>query len=153
MSLLGFCQWLEQTTLSAAIRESAWAFPIIESVHVLALCFFGMLILIDLRVLGLALKRLPAPEVAEDLAPWMLLGLVVIVLSGILVFLNGPVDYYTNVIFRIKMVLLLLVACNGWFIRAGRSRNLVVARSVSLLLWAGILVAGRMTTYNLFGTN
>ena len=82
MSLLGFCEWLEQTSLSAAIRESAWAFPIIESVHVLALCLFGLLILIDLRVLGLALTRVPAPEVAEDLTPWMTLGLVVVIVSA-----------------------------------------------------------------------
>jgi hypothetical protein len=153
MSLLGFCQWLEQTGLSAAIRESAWAFPIVESVHVLALCLFGMLILIDLRVLDLALTRVPAPELAADLTPWMIAGLVVMILSGILTFLNAPVDYYNNATFRIKMVLLLLVAGNASLRRARRWRNAAFARSLSLMLWAGIIVAGRMITYNLLATN
>ena len=153
MSLLGFCQWLEQTRLSAAIRESAWAFPIVESAHVLALCLFGLIFLIDLRVLDLALARLPALEVAEDLTPWMMAGLIVVIVSGILVFLNGPVDYYNNTIFRLKMMLLVLVAGNAWALRGRRWRNKAIARSLSLLLWAGIIVAGRMITYNSFGTN
>ena len=156
MSLFGFCQWLEQTSLSVAIRESAWAFPIIESVHVLGLCLFGMAILMDFRVLGLALRRVPAAEIAADLMPWMTAGIVVVVVSGILTFLNTPVEYYNNTVFRIKVIMLLLVAVNAWVLRARRSyqgRKAVLARGVSLVLWAGIIVAGRMITYSLLGSN
>ena len=156
MSLFGFCQWLEQTSLSIAIRESAWAFPIIESVHVLGLCLFGMAILMDFRVLGLALTRVPAAEIAADLKPWMTAGVVVVVVSGILTFLNTPVEYYNSTVFRIKVIMLLLVAVNAWVLRARRfqqGRKAVFARSVSLVLWAGIIVAGRMITYTLLGSN
>ena len=156
MSLFGFCQWLEQTSLSVAIRESAWAFPIIESVHVLGLCLFGMAILMDFRVLGLALRRVPAAEIAADLMPWMTAGIVVVVVSGILTFLNTPVEYYNNRVFRIKVLMLLLVAVNAWVLRGRRSqqgRKAVFARCVSLVLWAGIIVAGRMITYTLLGSN
>ena len=159
MSLFGFCQWLEQTSLSVAIRESAWAFPIIESVHVLGLCLFGMAILMDFRVLGLALRRVPAAEIAADLMPWMTAGIVVVVVSGILTFLNTPVEYYNNTVFRIKVIMLLLVAVNAWVpwvLRSRRSqagRKAVLARCVSLVLWAGIIVAGRMITYSLLGSN
>jgi hypothetical protein len=149
MSLLGFCQWLEQTSLSVAIRESAWGFPIIESVHVLSLCLFGMAILMDLRVLGLALTRVPAREIAGDLAPWMTAGLVIMLVSGILVFLNTPVEYYNNTVFRIKVILLLLVAVNGWALRRGG--RTAIACSVSLALWAAIILASRMITYGLLG--
>jgi uncharacterized membrane protein len=158
--LLGFCQWLEQTSLSIAIRESAWGFPIIESVHVLGLCLFGMAILMHLRVLGVALTRVPAPEVAADLTPWMTAGVIVMIVSGILTFLNTPVEYYNNAVFRIKVLMLLLVAVNAWVLGAGRSRRsrrsrlgrkAAFARSMSLVLWAGIIVAGRMITYNLLG--
>jgi hypothetical protein len=155
MSLFGFCQWLEQTRLSVAIRESAWGFPIIESVHVLGLCLFGFAILMDLRVLGVALTRVPAAEIAAGLTAWMRAGIVVVVVSGILIFLNTPVEYYNNTIFRIKVIMLLLIAVNAWVLRARRSqqgRNAVLARAVSLVLWAGIIVAGRMITYTL-GTN
>ena len=156
MSLFGFCQWLEQTSLSVAIRESAWAFPIIESVHVLGLCLFGMAILMDFRVLGLALTRVPAAEIAADLMPWMTAGIVVVVVSGILTFLNTPVEYYNSTVFRIKVIMLLLVAVNAWLLRARRwqqGRKAVFARSLSLVLWAGIIVAGRMITYTLLGSN
>ena len=156
MSLFGFCQWLEQTSLSVAIRESAWAFPIVESVHVLGLCLFGMAILMDFRVLGLALRRVPAAEIAADLMPWMTAGILVVVVSGILTFLNTPVEYYNNTVFRIKVIMLLLVAVNAWILRARRSqqgRKAVFARCVSLVLWAGIIVAGRMITYTLLGSN
>ena len=156
MSLFGFCQWLEQTGLSVAIRESAWAFPIIESVHVLGLCLFGMAILMDFRVLGLALRRVPAAEIAADLMPWMTAGIVVVVVSGILTFLNTPVEYCNNTVFRIKVIMLLLVAVNAWVLRARRlrqGRKAAFARSVSLVLWAGIIVAGRMITYSLLGSN
>ena len=151
MSLLGFCQWLEQTSLSVAIRESSWGFPIIESVHALGLCLFGMAILMDLRVLRLALTRVPAREIAVDLAPWMTAGLVVMIVSGILTFLNAPMEYYNNTVFRIKVILLLLVAVNAWVLRAGRKA--AFACSVSLALWAAIILAGRMITYTLLGTS
>src|SRR4029079_14707119 len=134
MSLLGFCQWLEQTSLSVAIRESSWGFPIIESVHAVGLCLFGMAILMDLRVLGLALTRVPAREISLDLAPWMRAGVVIMMVSGILVFLNTPVEYYNNSVFRIKVILLLLVAVNAWALRRGR--RTAIACSVSLALWA-----------------
>jgi hypothetical protein len=156
MSLFGFCQWLEQTSLSVAIRESAWAFPIIESVHVLGLCLFGMAILMNFRVLGLALTRVPAAEIAADLMPLTTAGIVVVVVSGILTFLNAPVEYYNSTVFRIKVILLLLVAVNAWVLRARRfqqGREAVFARSLSLVLWAGIIVAGRMITYTLLGSN
>ena len=152
LSLLGFCQWLEQTSVSVAIRDSAWAFPIIESVHVLGLCLLGMVILMDLRVLGVALTRLPAEEITADLTPWMTAGVVVMIASGILTFLNNPVEYYTNTVFRVKMLMLLLLAVNAWALRAGRSqqgRKAALARTVSLVLWAGIIVAGRMITYRM----
>jgi hypothetical protein len=153
--VLSLCQWLEQTSLSVAIRESVWGFPIIESVHVLALSLFGMVILMDLRLLGLALTRVPAPEIATDLRPWMTAGVVVMIVSGMLMFLNAPVDYYNSTVFRIKVVMLILVAGNALVFRAARSapaqprRTAAFALSVALALWAGIVVAGRMIAYNL----
>jgi hypothetical protein len=154
MGLLGVCQWLEQTSLSIAIRESTWGFPIIESVHVLGLCLFGMAILMDLRVLGVALTRVPAPEIAADLTPWMTAGVVIMLVTGLLTFLNNPVDYYNSTAFRIKVIMLLLIGANVWILRGGpvqQGTKAAFGRSLSLVLWAGIIVAGRMITYNLLG--
>ena len=152
MSLLGFCQWLEDTSLSSAIRESVWGFPIIESVHALGLCLFGMAVLVDLRLLDVALKRVPVPEVTTQLAPWVTAGLVVMTVSGVLTFLNAPVEYYSDPVFRFKIIMLLLVGVNAWLYRAGVWRKVAVTRTVSLVLWAGIIVAGRLMSYHLLGT-
>ena len=116
-----------------------------------------MVILMDLRVLGVALTRVPAPEIATDLRPWMTAGVVIMIVSGMLMFLNAPVEYYNSTVFRIKVVMLILVAANALVLRAARSqgarqgRMAALAFSVSLVLWAGIVVAGRMITYNLLG--
>jgi hypothetical protein len=150
MSLLGFCQWLEETHVSAAIRESSWAFPVIESIHVLGLCLFGMAVLVDLRIADAALRRFPAAEVTAQLTPWATGGVIVMIVSGILTFLNTPVEYYADTLFRIKVVLLLLVGVNAWLVRTGIWRKAAVARTVSLVLWAAVIVAGRLITYHLF---
>jgi hypothetical protein len=152
MSLLGFCQWLGNTSLSIAIRESAWGYPVIESVHVLGLCLFGMAVLVDLRLLNVALKRLPESEVAIWLGPWATAGIVIVLVSGVLTFLNAPVDYYNDPFFRFKVLMLLLVAFNAWLFRAGAVRQVAVTRTLSLILWAGIVVAGRLITYHLLDT-
>jgi Family of unknown function (DUF6644) len=152
LSLVGLCQWLEETSLSVAIRESAWVFPIVESVHVLGLCLFGMAVLMDLRVMRVALTRIPAPEVAVDLRPWMTAGVTVVIVSGILTFLNAPVEYYSNPVFRIKVVMLLLVGVNARAFRAGLWKRAAFRGGISLALWAAIILAGRMITYNVLGT-
>jgi uncharacterized protein DUF6644 len=151
MSLLGFCQWLEETSLSVAIRESSWGFPIIESIHVLGLCLFGMAVLVDLRVVGVALKRVPLSEMASELTPWVTAGVAVMIVSGLLTFLNTPVEYYNDTFFRVKVLLLLLVGVNALIVRTGVWRKATVARTLSLVLWAGIIVAGRMIAYHLLG--
>lgn len=150
MSLLGLCQWLEETSVSAAIRESSWAFPFIESVHVLSLCLLGMAVLVDLRVLGVALKRVPLPEVTSGLTVWATAGIALMLITGVLIFLNTPVEYYKDAFFRLKLLLLLVIAANSWFLRRVWPGT-VVGRAVSVVLWAGVIVTGRMITYHLIG--
>ena len=149
VGLLGVCQWLEETALSVAIRESAWVFPVIESIHVLSLCLLGMAVLVDLRLLNVALKGLPMPEVTAQLKPWVTAGVVVAIVSGVLVFVNSPVEYYTNTFFRLKVIMLMLIGVNAWLFRAGVWRRMAVTCSVSLILWAGVVVAGGLISYHL----
>jgi hypothetical protein len=153
LGLLKLCQWLEQTRLSGAIRESAWGFSIIESVHVLALGLLGMTALIDLRVLRLTLNNIPVSEVSAQLTPWAAAGLVTILVSGVLMFLNAPVDYYGDSVFRIKLILLVLAAVNAWLLRIGVWRRAPVACAVSLVLWVGLLITGRFISYHLLGSS
>src|SRR3954468_6847917 len=112
MSALVFCQWLEETALSSAIRESSWAFPTIESIHVLGLGLFGMAVLMDLRGMKAAFRQVTLAELGQ-LRPWATAGVTVMLISGGLTFLNAPVEYYNNALFRIKLVFLLLVGVNA----------------------------------------
>lgn len=164
MSLLRFCQWLEKTPWSVALHESLWAYSIVESVHVLTLCLFvGTAVMLDLRLLGLTMRRTPVSEVARQLLPWTAAGFAVMVTSGALLFYAIPVRTYLNIFFRIKFAMLILSGLNAWVFHAKAYRRVGewdldpvtplparVAGAVSLVLWAAIVVAGRMIAYNWF---
>ena len=164
MSLLGFCQWLAGTGPSIALHESLYMYPLVESVHVLTLCLFvGMSVLLDLRLLGVTLRRVPASEVIARLVPWMTAGFVVMLTTGVLLFYAIPVRSYQNIFFRLKMIMLVLAGVNAWVFHANVHRRVAdwdvaakppraarLAGIVSLVLWAVIVVSGRMIAYNWF---
>ena len=164
MSLLGFCQWLGSTEGSIALHESIWAYPIVESLHVLTLCvFLGLTVMLDLRLLGVSMVRAPASEVAGRLLPWTIAGFAVMVTTGALLFYAIPVKTYLNVFFRIKVAFLVLAGVNVAVFQLTIWRSMDqwdadpvpplrarLAAGVSLVLWAGIVVAGRMIAYNWF---
>src|SRR5580704_12169979 len=98
MSLLPFCRWLADTRGSIALHESLYMYPLVESAHVLTLCLFlGMAVMLDLRLLGLALRRVPMTEITRRLGPWMVAGFVVMVVTGGLLFYAIPVRSYQSI--------------------------------------------------------
>jgi hypothetical protein len=164
MSLLPFCQWLADTRGSIALHESLFMYPLVESVHVLTLCLFiGMTVLLDFRLLGIGLRSVSLTELRSRLGPWMLLGFVIMVITGALLFYAIPVRSYQNVFFRTKVIMLLAAGLNAWVFESGIYTRIAewnfdvitpkrarVAGALSLILWAGIIVAGRMIAYNWF---
>ena len=164
MSLLGFCQWLERTPWSVALHESLWVYPMVESAHVLTLCLFlGTAVMLDLRLLGAVMRRVPFSELARRLLPWTAAGFAVMVVTGALLFYAIPVRTYLNVFFRIKVGMLVLAGLNVWVFHATLWRRVAewdlapvaprrarAAGWLSLALWAVIVVAGRMIAYNWF---
>jgi hypothetical protein len=164
MSLLPFCEWLASTPGSIALHQSSLMYPIVESVHVLTLCLFvGMTMLLDLRLTGLALRRVPVPEVVARLQPWMLFGFSIMVISGALLFYAIPVRSYQNIFFRTKIIFLILAGLNAWAFHTGVFKNVSsweqdarppararFAGMASLVLWACVIITGRMIAYNWF---
>jgi hypothetical protein len=164
VSLLSFCQWLAETPGSIALHESLYTYPVVESVHVLTLCLFvGMSVILDLRLLGVTLRKVPAGEIIDRLLPWMTGGFLIMIVSGVLLFYAIPVRSYQNVFFRLKMIMLVAAGLNAWvFHRTIHTRvstwgldpvppkRARVAGALSLALWAGIIVSGRMIAYNWF---
>ena len=105
MSLLSFCQWLADTPGSIALHESLFMYPLVESVHVLTLCLFvGMSTMLDLRLLGLTLRRVPLTDITNRLFPWMFAGFAVMVVTGVALFYAIPVRSYQSIWFRMKVV-------------------------------------------------
>jgi hypothetical protein len=159
-----FCEWLATTQGSIALHESLYMYPVVESAHVLTLCvFIGLAAILDLRLLGLTLRRVPFSEVAARLLPFMAGGFLVMIVTGALLFYAIPVRSFHNVFFRAKMIMLALAGLNAWVFHRRVYRRVLewdldpiapraarVGGAVSLVLWAAIIVSGRMIAYNWF---
>ena len=164
MSLLPLCEWLAATTGRVALRESLYAYPIVESVHVWTLAvFLGMAAILDLRLLGLALRQVPVTELAGRLGPWLVGGCAVMIVSGALLFYAVPVRTYQSVWFRAKVVFLILAGLNAWLFHAGVYRSVArwdltaviprrarLAGALSLVLWVSVVFSGRFIAYAWF---
>ena len=148
---------LYATGVATQIRENEFAFPCIESVHVLALTLVvGSIAMVDLRLLGWASRDRPVSRLSADVLPvtWVAFG--VAALSGFLLFASNAPKYADNAYFRGKLVLLALVGLNmlvfqlltrrglgAWDRAAVPPRAARAAAALSLLLWTLIVAAGR----------
>jgi hypothetical protein len=164
MSLLAFFEQLAESPWSVSIHESEIAYSVIESIHVWSMClFFGLAVMFDLRLLGWTMRKVPVSEFSRRLLPWTVVGFVVMVISGTLLFYAIPVRSYQNIFFRFKMILLLLAGLNVWIFHSRVYPGVVawdaerippraarVAGALSLALWIGVIVSGRMIAYNWF---
>ena len=151
--MLPFFQWVSETPLSQAISQSPWEFAVIESVHLLALAVIGgAVLMLDLRLLGLGLRDQPIERVARDAQPWLVASLIVMLVTGVLLFSSEPIKCYYSTPFWVKMSSLLLAMIFAFTVRRrvaladeGRVRPvwLKVVAVVSLVLWFGVGASGR----------
>ena len=108
MFLLQFCKILDKSAIGTQIRESSLLFPVIEGIHVLALAFsVGLILISDLRLIGVVLRKRSASEVWEQFFPWMTSGFVVMFITGFLLFWSHALAAYNSIAFRTKLALLI----------------------------------------------
>src|ERR1017187_7019704 len=113
MSLLQVCQWLNDTRIATSIRESDVVFPVLETIHVLAITLLaGTVAIVDLRLLGLILRRERVSQIDRQILPLTWVGFAAILGSGVLLFLAEAAKSYANPAFRFKMLLLLIAGLN-----------------------------------------
>ncbi len=152
MSLYSFFQWLASTRISDAMNASVWAFAAVETLHLLSLALLGgMVLMLNLRLLGLRLQRRPPAEVAQELYPYTRASLAVMLASGVMLLIDGPLRYYGNKAFRLKMVLLAAAIMFSYLqhrriVRFGLAPIRPIERAgaaVALSLWLGVGLAGR----------
>jgi len=153
MSLLDLFRWLRHTSLSLQIQHSTWDFAVIEMFHLLGLALLGgAMLIVDLRLLGIGLRRLPAAQVARQLLPVLLVGLGTMLVSGALMVTAYPLKYYFNPWFRWKMLFLAFAVVVYFLLhrRIVRSHESLptpavskLAALLSLTLWLCVGLAGR----------
>jgi hypothetical protein len=162
--ILRFCQWLEATTVSQELAGSIWTYPVIESLHAVGVAvFLGLLLVWDLRLLGVLFGRVPVTEVWARLIPWIAAGAIFMMATGVALFVAKPVYSWGHVFFRIKLVALFLALANAAAFHFGIERRVLdwdqvptppgaarTAGAISIALWAVIVVAGRLIGYNWF---
>ena len=163
-SLQQFVDWLANTPASQTIKEIGWIIPTVQTIHILSIAaVVGSMVLLDLRVLGIAARTQSLSSVSERLIPWVWCALVVLLLTGIVMVTGEPGRSITNSIFQIKMVLVFVAAALTFFLqRSLRARGAADAAPVdakaiaalSLLTWVLIVFAGRWIAYGdtLFGS-
>jgi len=152
-----FCKWLEETYVGGSIRQSLWLFPAIETVHLIGMALLvATITVVDLRLLGWTRRSERMSEVAGRLLPWAWVGFAVQVITGVLLFSSEAVKVYGNPAFRLKLVLIFLAALHALLFRWTVYRNVAswdessatplsarISGCISMLLWAGIVTAGR----------
>ncbi len=118
MDLFPVFQWLEDTSIGVAIRESLWLFPVIEAVHLLALALTGgTILLVDLRLLGFGLRNQAVALLAESVHPWLVGGLLTMVATGIPMFLSEAIKCYYSPPFWYKMFFLVIATAFTFTVR------------------------------------
>jgi len=159
-----FALWVDGTRWSTMLHESYYMYNWVETTHVLALMIsLGLLMLIDLRMLGWALPNMPARAFADRMHWPMLLGFSVMIITGVLLFYAIPVRTSQSIWFRIKFVLLFAAFINAlrfhkhlreageqWVDELRAPKNLRRGAGLSLLFWTGIVICGRLIAYDWF---
>ena len=152
MTLLPFFEWCEATWLGNSIRMSLWLFPVIEAVHLLGLCLLGgAILLVDLRLLGVGLRRYPIPQIARDAAPWLTASVVIMLTTGTALFLSESIKCYHNQAFWVKITTLPIALAFTYFVRQRVARTAAdeatlttrAVAAVSIGLWFTVAAAGR----------
>ena len=151
--LLPYFQALEAGPIGEAIRDSTWLFPLIEAFHLVGLAVIGgAVLLVDFRLLGLGLKRQPVAELARDAQPWVIGGVLVMIATGVPLFLSEAIKCYYSFAFWTKMTALAFAIIFSFTVRrrvalAGDSGAspfwMRVVGATSILLWSTVGWGGR----------
>jgi hypothetical protein len=164
-ALSEFSKWLAATPLSHVIQTTKWVIPTLQTVHILSVAVvFSSAVLVDLRLWRLLNRDVPSPEVARRFLPTIWPVLLVLLITGSLLIIGEPKRSLLNSAFYLKMALLavaiLLTAWlqwslssspNFWDKNRGRRMAGQFAATLSILVWCGILFAGRWIAYTQAG--
>jgi hypothetical protein len=164
VSLAPLAEWLEMIAVARWVQESPYGFPIVVGIHILGLTLsVGTLVWFDLRLLGVAMRGIPASELYRRLRPWILSGFIIMFASGGVLLAAYASKAFENTFFRIKVAAIVLAGINALVYHRVTERHIArwdtagvpptaarVAGLISILVWSTAIVAGRMMSYTMF---
>jgi uncharacterized membrane protein SirB2 len=153
-----FCDWLSNTPVSLKIQTILWIIPAVQTVHILSVSFvMASMAMLDLRLMGVAGKRQSISQMVTRFVPWVWRVLLILATTGAILTVGEPERELLNPVFRAKMAMVATVSlvtlavqlwnkrdANFWENRRFAAATVGV---VSLLLWVGIVTAGRWIAY------
>jgi hypothetical protein len=156
-----FSKWLGATAASAVIQNVSWIIPLVQTIHILAIAIvLSSVAMLDLRLLGLAGKRVTISGMAERFLPWIWGALAVLALTGAILITGEPDRSLLNPAFQIKMALVVsaivitlifqrTVRRNAafWDLSPARRRSARLTALISLAIWLAIAICGRLIAY------
>ena len=152
--------WLETSAVAEAMRQWLWLYPLVEIVHIVGFVILvGAALMFDLRLLGIS-RALPVTGMERHLLRAARLSLLLVVPSGVLMFVAHATEMADNPAFRLKLVLLLAAAVNAGVFHRAPFRTVArwdrhapapfparVAAALSVALWVGVIACGRLLAY------
>ena len=149
--LQGFFEWLQALPVSQAIGSSIWIFPLVQAIHLVFLALFaGAILIVDLRLLGLGMRLQPVSQVARDARPWLVIGFLGMVATGLPQLMQNASREYFSEFFWYKMYLIAI----GLILIVTIRRKLTqvdepsaagkVVALVSIVIWAGVVINARL---------
>jgi hypothetical protein len=153
-------QWLEDTSLAVAIRQSTWLYPGLEIVHITGIVLLvGPAFMLDLRLLGFS-RHVPIPGLAQHLLSWSKRGLLLVIPSGLLLFMTNAATLGNDPVFWSKMSLLAAAGLNALvfhrfifpLVSVGNDNTMMppgakAAALISIVVWIAIIACGRLLAY------
>jgi uncharacterized membrane protein len=150
--LLPFFKWSDASWIGLTVRSSRLYFPVVETLHLLALTLLlGAIFMLNLRLCGLVMKNLPVRQVSRDLSPWLTGSLIAILATGFVLFSSEAMKCYSSGPFQAKMLFLFAAIAYHFTIyrkltntdREPKRFWGATAALVSVVLWLGVGLAGR----------
>jgi len=159
--LYALSAWMEQTSVGDSVKNSWWEFPTIETIHIFGIVVIvGSTSILDLRLLGLTQRDKSVSKLAGRFLPWTWAGFILMVITGLLLYASEATKMFDNLGFQIKMVLIIVAGLNALIFHTMAYRSVgkwehdpvapLSARAAglcSILLWFGIVAAGRWIAY------
>ena len=148
-----FFEWLGASSMANVIGNSPLIYPVVQSFHLVFLSLLvGGLLMVDLRLLGFGLTSQPMAKVARDARPWVLWGLLGMLVTGVPQLVqNAMKEYYSEFFwFKMKVLPVALVfhfTLRHWVTMAAEGRVPPLMSKltglVSVVLWAAVAVSSR----------